>query len=151
METFNPPPPQSPITPPEMPAADQQPMPQQEVPDKTATKMHPLVEKFKALDKNQQLLIVAGSMLGVILLLLILVALMKPKQSPLVLTPSPSPVLAPSPTAPPRETSAFAKTPEFAHFEQGIRQLQNDNLTVDLSEPNLSYPLLDMDVNFRKQ
>lgn len=88
-----------------------------------------------------------------ILLLAILVLMLfspRPQQQPTTLIlPSPSPQASFSPL--PQVTSEFSKTDEFSTFEQNITILQKDATGIDFDEKNLSYPLLDMQVNFGGQ
>ena len=92
-------------------------------------------------------IIAAASAVLVFLVFLILVT--RPTNTaPLPSFPSPTPA-APVASAPPREISAFAKTPEFAQFETSITALASQSAQIDLSENALSYPFLDMNVNFQ--
>lgn len=50
----------------------------------------------------------------------------------------------------PKEISEFAKSQGFLVFEKNLINLQELNDKVDLYESKLSFPLLDMNVNFDK-
>lgn len=46
--------------------------------------------------------------------------------------------------------SSLATEAGFLKLEEDLKTLQNDNNTVDLSEPKISFPNLEMNVNFNK-
>lgn len=48
-----------------------------------------------------------------------------------------------------RPISEFAKTPEFMKFEKDINELKSETENLDLTENQLSFPALDMNVNFK--
>lgn len=87
-----------------------------------------------------------------ILILLILVATLFRRSSPLTQLPSISPAVSPvgSVNLPPRQVSEFGKTVDFMNFEDDLNQLKQENLLVNLTEAELTFPLLDMKVSFEK-
>ena len=46
--------------------------------------------------------------------------------------------------------SSIATDAAFLKLEEDLKTLQNDNNTVDLSEPKISFPNLEMNVSFEK-
>lgn len=104
------------------------------------------LEKFNSFTMQVKIIIIGGALLFFLLALLISFSPRGPEQ--LVLVPSPLPSDTPEASASERQTSEFAKTEDFKKFEQNIKSLKDDNTNVDLSESQLSFPLLDMEVNF---
>jgi len=70
----------------------------------------------------------------------------KPPLSALLSTPEPSQVASASGEL--RPVSSFGQTPEFAQFEERLNSYRGSLDTLDLNESQLTFPLLDMDVNF---
>lgn len=88
---------------------------------------------------------------GIVFLLLIITSLVLRKNTNLTNT-YPSPSINPDSSAalPPREVSEFAKGQPFLDFEQKLTDYRQKLQTADLNESSLSFPLLDMNVNYRK-
>ncbi len=53
-------------------------------------------------------------------------------------------------TVPVKKLSAIATDSSFLEAEKNLENLNKDNASVDLSEPKLSLPVLEMNVNFEK-
>jgi hypothetical protein len=85
----------------------------------------------------------------VLIILAVIVVLLKKPSTPQVVIIKASPVATQSASLPPREVSEFGKTEAFTKFENKVTDLQKTNETVDLYESKLSFPLLDMNVNFK--
>lgn len=63
--------------------------------------------------------------------------------------PRPSPVVQATPAVK-RSLSSIATEAGFIKLEQDLQLLGNDLSTVDLSEPKISLPIIEMDVSFEK-
>lgn len=81
------------------------------------------------------------------ILLVYIFGLFKEISSPIL--PPTSPVAEVSP-APKRIPSSLATEAGFLKLEEDLKLLEQDLATVDLSEPKLSLPILEMSVNFEK-
>lgn len=91
------------------------------------------------------------TVLGFLFFVLILSTLLSRKGTgPVVVDVTPSPSAVTFTSTPAREVSEFAKTADFMSFENDLNQLKTDNSTVNLTEAELTFPLLDMQVNFNK-
>ncbi|MEK7166726.1 MAG: hypothetical protein AAB874_08005 [Patescibacteria group bacterium] len=94
------------------------------------------------------IIILVGIMISIVIALL----LPLPNQ---VTSPNPSPsantVSSPSATPTDRKISEFGGSTDFVNFENQLNTLKTDAAKADLSESELTYPLLDMHVNFNKQ
>ncbi len=91
--------------------------------------------------------------LGVLLVLLILIFLFKPRTLPGTennVSPAPVPV-ASQYTPLPRQLSEFAQTEAFTHFEKGLDDLIAAQENVDLIEPQLTFPVVEMNVNYQNE
>ena len=107
-----------------------------------------LIEFMTTLKPQTKLLIgIAATMLTIIVALLLF---LPKRNAPVAVLPTVPPVSTVSASLTPRETSEFAKTDAFRQFDTDLENFQNDNNTVDVSETLLSFPLLDMQVNFDK-
>lgn len=127
------------------PVANETPVNQTETPETTEENTGlPAPVKFS---KTQIIILVVGIVLIVVAFISFL--LEKPKL-PTVTIPSPLLVATQSASLPPKEISEFGKTEAFTNFENKLTDLQKTNSTVDLYEAKLSFPLLDMNVNFNK-
>lgn len=96
---------------------------------------------------TRPLLIAGGAAVAVILLLLLLVVFTTPP--PQTAIPSPLPSAATASASPQTDpVSEIGKTENFQKFEQNLNTLRAENEKIDLSEAALTFPLLDMNVNF---
>lgn len=91
-------------------------------------------------------LIVGGAVLVLLLLVLLLVP-RKTSQPQVVLEPSPTLMISPSSL--PRAQSEFSKTEPFILFEGRLEGVKLENEVVNLTETELAFPLLDMNVTFQ--
>jgi len=71
------------------------------------------------------------------------------QKAPSQTIPSPSPLTEVSPI-PKRIPSSLATDSGFLKLEEDLKLLEQDLVNVDLSEPKLSPPILEMNVNFEK-
>lgn len=89
--------------------------------------------------------------LGLLLVSVFAVSLLRrtlPPTDSITILPVESPVGTVS--IPPRQVSEFAKTIDFINFEDDLNQLKQENTSVNLTEAELTFPLLDMKVSFEK-
>lgn len=101
---------------------------------------------FDGLNLQMKLLLICSL---IFLILLVLIMLTRPRQNvPLQVVPSATPSASVGETPQPRKQSDFSKTEEFSRFEQDLNALQAENKSVDLSETELTFPFLDMNINF---
>lgn len=90
--------------------------------------------------------------LGVVIVLLLLLTLIRPGTSdvPAVL-PSPLPSTDATGISPaPRVVSTFGQSEAFIHFETAVDELIKNQNTLDLTESALTFPTLEMNVNYKK-
>lgn len=88
------------------------------------------------------LLITATIMLGAYVL-----GLFQEITSPIL--PKPTPTAEATPSAK-RIPSSLAIDPKFIELENHLKSLEQDLISVDLSESKLSLPILEMNINFEK-
>ncbi len=91
--------------------------------------------------------------LAAVLALLFLVVLFKPKTIPQEPNPLPSvfSIDASPISQPERQLSQFSQTPAFISFEKNIDQLRSTQESLDLTESQLTYPQVEMNVNYKKE
>lgn len=82
-----------------------------------------------------------------VILLAYVFGLFKEVSSPILPSASPASLATPSPK---RIPSSLATEPGFLKLEEDLKLLEQDLTSVDLSEPKLSLPILEMNVNFEK-
>lgn len=88
---------------------------------------------------------------AVLFLLLILVILLKPKALlPTAVVPQASPSSLTTVTPVPRPVSQFGQTPQFTQFEASLNALISTQENLDLTEAQLAFPVLEMNVNYKK-
>jgi len=112
----------------------------------TASPVIRVVSWFTKQTSSVKLLV--GSAGFFIFLLILLVVTSVRNRNTLVVTPSPEASAQPIESALPRSQSAYSQTAPFQQFEQNLKNLHSVNSTVNLSEIELAFPLLDTDVNF---
>lgn len=100
---------------------------------------------FMKLNFQTRILIIIAAVL--ITIILILLILPKPKP-PALIVPTPPPISTISATLIPRLTSEFSKTEEFLSFERNLGAVRADTEKLELTETKLSFPFLDMQLNF---
>jgi len=88
-------------------------------------------------------------LVGILFLLLVLLTLMPKKTVILPTIPTPVPITLTSPVAI-NQLSEFAKREIFSQFETQIASVSANLQETDLTEDTLTFPLLDMNVNFEK-
>lgn len=119
-------------------------------PDKTGVKIpqSPIKMLFNPTPKLKLLLIVGG-----ILILLAIFSLLvpKPPSQPGSSDTKPLPSAISNASIEPRKVSEFGNTADFINFETTLKQLKADVISINLSESELTFPVLDMDVNFEKR
>lgn len=117
-------------------------------PTVTAEKVAEEVKKLTPFH-TRPLLIAGGATTTLILALLLIVIVSRPSPAPVVPSPLPS---AASPTTAPAAgpISEIARTEAYQKFEYKLNDLRSANEKIDLSEASLTFPLLDMNVNFKK-
>lgn len=94
-------------------------------------------------------LIYALVIIILLLLLLFIFFMFLPKNTPLPeVQNTPSPTLQTSPSPFQQLVSEFSQTESFKIFEGRLESLRLENEGVNLSETELAFPLLDMDVSF---
>lgn len=89
--------------------------------------------------------------LGLLLVLVLVVSLLRrtpPQPDSVTILPAATP--GETVSTPPRQVSEFAKTVDFINFEDDLNQLKQENTSINLTEAELTFPLLDMKVTFEK-
>lgn len=125
------------------------PPPNQAPPPVTPKKVAEEVKKLTPVH-TKPLLIAGGAAFVVIVILLFMVVVFnQPATAPVFSSPLPSAATSSaSPVTGP--LSEIGKTEAYQKFEQKLNDLRNANEKIDLSEATLTFPLLDMNVNFEK-
>lgn len=115
----------------------------------TSEKIGEEIKKLTPVNTGPLLLVGAAAFTVIVLLLLMVLVFNRPPPAPLL--PSPLPSTTTSSASPDSGTvSEIARTEEFQKFEQKLNELRTANEKIDLSESPLTFPLLDMQVNFEK-
>ncbi len=89
-------------------------------------------------------------LVGLIILVIVATLFGKKSTSQPVTYPTIAPSLSASASAIVKPVSEFAQTQPFQAFEQNLQQLKAQVDESDLSEPQLEYPLLDMEMNYQQ-
>lgn len=92
--------------------------------------------------------IIALVIIAVILVILFSMYRLLNRPAPFTPSPVPSADSASASALPARDISEFGKTDDFKRYEEKLQALDKDAAMVDLSESELAFPLLDMNVNF---
>lgn len=119
------------------------------LPPKLQEKYNFYVEKYKALPKNtQKLLMVVGVLFAIIFILLLLAVLFAPSKKPAVIaTPAPTPVSV-SPTPNVVSVSRYASDEGVLRIENNLNEIQKSLNILDVRQTDLTQPTLDFDIDF---
>ena len=118
--------------------------------NKLGTKPFAKITKlFNKIPKKIQIVAIVAIL--IISLLFLLILLTSPTQVQPVPLSSPIIAASSSPNVPQRQESEFSQSEIFKSFEQNIQKLEIDSEDVDLTETEMSFPLLDWNVNFSEQ
>lgn len=108
-----------------------------------------IINKIKLIDKKKILtgIVFVLLIVAIFIFLTSFFGLFQEITSPI----STSPVATPEASAAAkRKPSSLATEANFLKLETDLKQLEDDLASVDLSEPKLSFPILEMNINFEK-
>ncbi len=98
---------------------------------------------------KRQILLVFLILFMLSLVISLIISLNNLKRPPITVLPSPTPTSIASPV-PIRTPSSIATESGFLKLENDLNLFEKDLSVVDLSEPKLSFPTLEMNVSFEK-
>lgn len=121
-----------------------------EIIEENLTSAQPSPSSLPVKNKRKKFLLVVFIIpLFVFVVLLLIFFFTFIKQPPKPILPSPSPTLEATPSSK-RVLSSIATESGFLKLENDLKLFEKDTIEVDLSEPKLSPPILELSVTFEK-